>query len=199
MIGTVWPIRRRPGPAALAVTVMAAAALAAGFVLLMAVTGASAAPSPFGVGLPEAAASPSGPFAGVFRWVARQQSAFYQALTEALKALKADGSAGWWLVGLSFLYGVFHAAGPGHGKAVISAWVLANRETLLRGIALSFASAFAQAVTAIVLVGVAAVILNLTSVAITETTRLFEIGSYAAVTALGLMLVWSKILRPVIA
>ena len=50
----------------------------------------------------------------------------------------------WLLVGLSFAYGVFHAAGPGHGKAVISSYMLANEVALRRGIMLSFVSAFLQ-------------------------------------------------------
>jgi len=178
-------------------TVLAAGLAVLALVTLHAGPGA-AAPSPFGVGLPEQTLTPSGPLAGFFAWVAAQQSAFYAALTAAIKEMKADGTAGWWLMALSFAYGVFHAAGPGHGKAVISSYVLANGETLKRGIALSFASAFAQAVTAIVLIGVASVLLRMTSIAITETTRWFELGSYFAVMLLGVYLVWRKILRPLI-
>ena len=51
-------------------------------------------------------------------------------------------------VGLGLAYGVLHAAGPGHGKAVISAYLFATGETVRRGIALSIASAFLQAVAA---------------------------------------------------
>ncbi|QGZ34925.1 delayed-early response protein/equilibrative nucleoside transporter [Stappia indica] len=159
---------------------------------------ALAAPSPFGVGLVEPSVAPGGIFSGFFGWMAQQQKAFYASLTTAIKAMKEDGSAGWWLMGLSFLYGVFHAAGPGHGKAVISSYVLANGETLRRGIALSFASAFAQAVTAVAVIGIASVLLRMTSIAITETTRWFEIGSYAAVALLGAYLVWRKILKPML-
>ena len=71
-------------------------------------------------------------------------------------AAKADGSAVWGLLGLSFLYGIFHAAGPGHGKAVISSYVVANEETWRRGVVLSFASALLQAFVAVAIVGVAA-------------------------------------------
>ena len=59
--------------------------------------------------------------------------------------MRTDGSKMWLLVGLSFAYGIFHAAGPGHGKAVISSYMLANEVALRRGILLSFVSAFLQA------------------------------------------------------
>lgn len=156
-----------------------------------------AAQSPFGVALPEAAPSAAGgPFKGFFIWVAQQQSEFYKAMVEAVKAIKSSGHATWFLVGLSFLYGVFHAAGPGHGKVVLSSYVLASNETARTGILVSFAAAMVQAVSAIALIGVAAVALNLTSIAITDTTAVFETGSYALVAALGLFLVWKKVLRP---
>ena len=74
----------------------------------------------------------------------------------ATQAEFADGSAVWSLLGVSFLYGVFHAAGPGHGKAVISSYVVANGETWIRGVVLSLASALLQALAAIAIVGVAA-------------------------------------------
>lgn len=178
--------------------VVVAVALLAVFTLALPSSVALAAPSPFGVGLPEQSIGPSGFFSGFFMWVAAQQTAFYSALTAAIKEMKADGTAGWWLMGLSFAYGVFHAAGPGHGKAVISSYILANGETLKRGILLSFASALAQAVTAIVLIGLASILLRMTSIAITETTRWFELGSYFAVMLLGVWLVWRKIVRPMI-
>lgn len=78
------------------------------------------------------------PPSGFMGWILAQQSAFYQQMAGAIKAAKADGSALWTLVSISFLYGVFHAAGPGHGKAVISSYLIANEETARRGIALSF-------------------------------------------------------------
>jgi nickel/cobalt exporter len=105
----------------------------------------------FGVVRPDGVAGQ--PTSGVFGWIARQQANFYKAMSEALTASKADGSAFLLLVGLSFAYGIFHAAGPGHGKAVISSYLLATGETLRRGIAISFAAAMAQAVTAVVVVG----------------------------------------------
>ena len=63
-------------------------------------------------------------------WINVQQQDFYRSLTGALKAMREDGSKLWVLVGLSFAYGIFHAAGPGHGKAVISSYMLANEVAL---------------------------------------------------------------------
>src|SRR3546814_6975127 len=57
------------------------------------------------------------------------------------------------IVLLSFLYGVFHAVGPGHGKAVLGSYFLTRRAQVLHGLGASFLSAAVQAVSAIVLVG----------------------------------------------
>ena len=92
-----------------------------------------------------------------------KQAEFYKSLSGAIRAAKTDSSALWVLFGLSFAYGVFHAAGPGHGKAVISSYVVANRETWWRGVVLSFASAMVQAAVAVAVVGIAAVLLNATA------------------------------------
>ncbi|WP_208988162.1 MULTISPECIES: DUF1007 family protein [unclassified Pseudovibrio] len=128
--------------------------------------------------------------------ITRLQNEFYLKLTSALRNFRNNPSAGWLLMLISFAYGVFHAAGPGHGKAVISSYVIADEQTLKKGIALSFASAFAQAMTAIVLVGGAGVLLRLTSTAINATARWFELGSYVLVFLLGLYLVWQRVLKP---
>jgi ABC-type nickel/cobalt efflux system permease component RcnA len=50
---------------------------------------------------------------------------------------------------------VVHAVGPGHGKTIISSYVVANEETVRRGVIISFIAAALQALTAIALVGVA--------------------------------------------
>ena len=151
--------------------------------------------SPFGVGIPEANPNIGGPFSSFFAWVSTQQSVYYRALTESISGFKADGTFAWGLIVLSFSYGIFHAIGPGHGKAIISSYVLADGESLRRGISLSMASAMAQAVTAILLVSILAVLLNVTSIVITETTRIFEIGSYLLITLIGIWLLWQKIFK----
>jgi nickel/cobalt exporter len=153
-----------------------------------------------------AAAKPSAPFGGpppevglnlprtgFFGWLQDQQRDFYAALTAALDALRTDWTAFWVLGGLSFLYGVFHAAGPGHGKVVISSYVLANESQLRRGIVLSGLSALMQSLVAIGFVLVLAGVLQLTSTAMGEAAHWVGVVSYAMVVLLGLWLVLRKV------
>ena len=95
--------------------------------------------------------------------------------------MRDDGSKLWLLVGLSFAYGIFHAAGPGHGKAVISSYMLANEVALRRGILLSFVSAFLQALTAIVVMTLVFLVLRGTSISMTDATWFLEVVSYALI------------------
>jgi ABC-type nickel/cobalt efflux system permease component RcnA len=150
------------------------------------------AQSPFGVGRPPGAASPPPAPDGLTGWILAKQAEFYRGLSALVRAAQADGSAVWGLLGLSFLYGVFHAAGPGHGKAVISSYVVANEETWRRGVVLSFASALLQAMVAVGVVGVAAAILGASARTMAEAVRWIEMASYALIAAIGVRLVWVK-------
>src|SRR6201993_355931 len=148
----------------------------------------SAPAAPFGA--PHPAGAMSAP--GLTGWIFAQQAAFYRSLSSFIRASKEDGAAMSGLFGISFLYGVFHALGPGHGKTVISSYLVANEETWRRGVVLSFASAFLQAIVAVVVVGIAAVMLHATAKAIGLTVHLVEIVSYGLVILIGLRLLYVK-------
>jgi nickel/cobalt transporter (NicO) family protein len=150
------------------------------------------AQSSLGIGSNEATLPSSGLFAGWLNWINVQQQAFYRELTGALKAMRQDGSNLWVLIGLSFAYGIFHAAGPGHGKAVISSYMLANEVALRRGIMLSFVSAFLQAATAVAVMALVFLVLRGTSISMTDATWLLEVVSYALITVFGAWLLWRK-------
>lgn len=125
-------------------------------------------------------------------WILAKQAEFYRQFAGAIRAAKADGAAAATLFTISFLYGIFHAAGPGHGKAVIASYVLANEETWKRGVILSFASAFLQALVAVLIVGIAAALLGATSMMMRNAVRVIEIASYGLIALIGARLLWVK-------
>jgi ABC-type nickel/cobalt efflux system permease component RcnA len=146
------------------------------------------AQNPFGA----SRAAPDPQVGGVIGWLLAKQSEFYREMSATIRAAKSDGSAVWTLLAISFAYGIFHAAGPGHGKAVISSYLVANEETAKRGIALSFASALMQSLVAVAIVGICAWLLNATAKTMCGAERAIEIASYALIAAFGARLVWTK-------
>jgi ABC-type nickel/cobalt efflux system permease component RcnA len=129
---------------------------------------------------------------GFLGWLLARQSEFYREISATIRTAKSDGSAVFTLLAISFAYGIFHAAGPGHGKAVISSYLVANRETARRGIVLSFASALLQSIVAIAIVAVGAWLLNATAQTLCGAEKAIEIASYGLIAAFGARLVWTR-------
>ena len=121
-----------------------------------------------------------------------QQSELTHLMSAHLKALSADPHAFWGLAGLGFLYGVFHAAGPGHGKAVIASYMMASDRAVKRGVALAFLAALLQGAVAIALVGVAALVFNATAREMNIVADSLARLSYLGIGAIGAWLVWRK-------
>jgi ABC-type nickel/cobalt efflux system permease component RcnA len=154
--------------------------------LVLGATLAHAGPTPFGT-----APAESGVVLPVIgTWLAPRVAAFQRELTEALKALRGGDAAIVTLGSIAFAYGVLHAAGPGHGKAVIASYLLASRETARRGVAIALAAALVQSLAAIVLVLAAVLALRLTAVDMARATRALEMVSFGLVTALGGAMMW---------
>ena len=107
-------------------------------------------------------------------------------------ALHGDPGAVWGLIALGLAYGVFHAAGPGHGKAVIASYMLANERSLKRGAVLALLAALLQATVAVALVGAAGFVFNATASEMNRAADWLQLASYGGVAAIGLWLVWRK-------
>ncbi|MGO2510622.1 nickel/cobalt transporter [Marinomonas polaris] len=122
------------------------------------------------------------------QWIISQQATFHRELVSLVRSISKGGSPVllWGLISTSFFYGVFHAAGPGHGKAVISAYMLASKAPLRRGISLAFLCAGVQAVMAVLVIVVLSQVFSLAGKAM-QISRFFEVASFAAV---GLIGVW---------
>jgi nickel/cobalt exporter len=169
---------------ALVIGALAATAVLAADSLVHAV----AAQTPFGG--PRPAADPQA--GGLIGWLLAKQSEFYREMSSTIRAAKSDGSAVWTLLAISFAYGIFHAAGPGHGKAVISSYLVANQETARRGVVLSFVSAMLQSLVAVLIVAIGAWLLNITARTMCGAEKVIAIASYALIAAFGARLVWTK-------
>jgi nickel/cobalt transporter (NicO) family protein len=129
---------------------------------------------------------------GLAGWVLGVAAWLNHLMAGEVKALHNDNSALWGLIGLSAAYGVFHAAGPGHGKALIASYMFANERALRRGIVLAFLAALLQALVAIALIGVAALIFRATDIGMNRASNVVEIGSYLCVAGVGVWLAWTK-------
>ena len=181
------PISRRASCRALVWGLATVAAVVVVVLVIDSAVSAVLAQNPFGAPRP---AEPQ--FGGIVGWLLSKQSEFYREMSATIRAAKSDGSAVWTLLAISFAYGIFHAAGPGHGKAVISSYLVANQETARRGIALSFASALMQSLVAVLIVAVCAWLLNATAKTMCGAEKAIEIASYALIAAFGARLVWTK-------
>jgi ABC-type nickel/cobalt efflux system permease component RcnA len=133
---------------------------------------------------------------GVFGWAlataVEAQRALQGALAGAARALaQGDAAAVWSLAGLSALYGLAHAAGPGHGKALLGAAAVAGAERPLGLAALAAGAALAQGLAAIVFVYGGLAVLSLSPMAaMTADATLFAPIGYAAAGAFGLLFAW---------
>lgn len=151
--------------------------------------------APFGVAPVEQGFKPggSGVLYGILSWVAVQQSKFYQMISQAVTRVRVEPLAAFSVLAFAFIYGVLHAAGPGHGKAVISSYVLASRETARRGALIAFLAALVQAVSAVAIVGVMTLVLKMTSASMTRASGWLEIASFVLVAGIGAWLVWRAV------
>jgi ABC-type nickel/cobalt efflux system permease component RcnA len=157
------------------------------------VPGQGSVPSAFA---PQAAARAQarGPFGKVLSWVADTQQDMQRKLATTVKRLKSGNAIGaaLALAGFSFLYGIVHAVGPGHGKAIISSYVIANEQTARRGVMISFLAAAVQALMAILLVSFLLIGLNATGLEVNAWAMQLESVSYAMIALVGLYLLWTQ-------
>jgi nickel/cobalt exporter len=156
---------------------------------------AATSPSP-AFGPPQAVALHAPGLVGAFfSWVVDTQQTMQRELAGGVRRLKTGNPfvAAVSLAGLSFLYGVVHALGPGHGKTVISSYVVANEETVRRGVIISFIAAAFQAITAVALIGVFAIALNASGLTIKAWSLQLESASYALIALVGLWLLFGQL------
>ena len=158
------------------------------------------APAPPSAFAPRPVAVPfqsTGPLGRLFAWVLDKQQGLQRMLATSVKGLKTDNpmAGAVTLAALSFLYGILHAVGPGHGKTIISSYVVANEETVRRGVIISFIAAGLQALTAVALVGLLLFGFNASGLQVNAWSNQLESVSYAMIALVGLYLLTTQLLR----
>lgn len=123
------------------------------------------------------------------------QRDLHRSLTLAITQLSRTPTMATWvtLLSVSFAYGVFHAAGPGHGKAVLATYLATHGGALKRALGLSFAASILQGVTAITLVVVLVYGLGWITRQAMGSVVWVEQASFLLVAALGGWLCWRAI------
>ena len=164
--------------------------LTAAFFLTLALLGNALARSPLGIGVPEQPINNSSFFSEIYIHILAWQQVFERTIGGYLIGMKENPHNAIWLIGLSFLYGILHAAGPGHGKAVIASYLLANDASLKRGIFLSFFSSILQALSAIIII---LLVFFLLPGRLTQAASFLTTGSFILVMILGLFMIWRKL------
>jgi len=89
-----------------------------------------------------------------FTKIALWQHQLNKKLTEQVKRLKANRN---WetllpLILISFLYGIIHAAGPGHGKVVVFSYFFSRRSSIKKGLLLGNLISLFHAVSGVTIV-----------------------------------------------
>jgi ABC-type nickel/cobalt efflux system permease component RcnA len=136
------------------------------------------------------------PLDGWLAFVLDTQRELHRALAAALAEVRTHGpAAAGPLIALAFAYGVFHAAGPGHGKVVMTTYLGTHESRLARGLALTLAASLAQAATAIVAVHALTVVLDQGLRQARGGIDRLEVVSFALVATLGAYLAVRAALR----
>jgi nickel/cobalt exporter len=118
------------------------------------------------------------------------QSYFMRAIDRQLVAIRDGHGLSVILGGLmiAFLYGVFHALGPGHGKTVIVGYFLGRGGSVGRGLAMAGWISFSHTIGAIVIVGIAHFIFAHSLLTPVEENWWLRLTSYGAILAIGLVM-----------
>lgn len=127
------------------------------------------------------------------------QKSFNLQLSEALKQLQEHSQqTGFSLLIISFLYGVFHAVGPGHGKFILTSYLALEKTKLTQAMKISLLSALVQGGVAVLLVSVIVVAFTLSRSYFNLTLQWVERGSFALMLLFGLYWGWAafKQIRP---
>ena len=97
---------------------------------------------------------------------------------------------------IAFLYGIFHALGPGHGKTVIVGYFLGRGGSIRRGIAMAGWIALSHVVGAVTVVVIVHAVLREIYMTPVEEMLSLRLVSYGAILLIGLVMLAMAIAPP---
>jgi ABC-type nickel/cobalt efflux system permease component RcnA len=124
------------------------------------------------------------------------QKSLNENLAAITRSLEGSRSlAGLLLVMLiSLVYGMFHAAGPGHGKTIVSSYFLANEAKLRHSIAIGYLIAVVHALAALAVVLILYyVIRGLFSVGIEQADHYIQLVTFGIIAVIGAIMLVGRI------
>ena len=126
-----------------------------------------------------------------YAWVIDEQRNFQNQMAASLRALRSgQPGAVATLLGVCFIYGFIHAAGPGHGKLLIGGYGIAVRMTMLRLSGIALLSSLAQGASAVTLVYMGIQVLDLKRTQMIDSAEdIFAPAGHAAIALLGVWLI----------
>ena len=137
----------------------------------------------------------TGVFNGMLQKLAHQQMLLNERISHQFKAVRDTGSgaAFFTILTLAFLYGVLHAAGPGHGKSIVAAYFVANEARWTSGVVMGGIISLLQGLTAIIVVFLLSLVLKTSQMAVENNGAMVEFISYGLVVAIGLVLFYRAV------
>jgi nickel/cobalt transporter (NicO) family protein len=128
-------------------------------------------------------------FNTVNRYIVPIQRKLNRKISYLSKRIETDKSFVILLIFFSFIYGLVHAIGPGHGKFIISSYFFSKKAKPIEAILSGFVIAFTHGISGIVIILVIFLLLHLPVLkSLANTTRIISIISYLMIAGIGLSL-----------
>lgn len=120
-----------------------------------------------------------------------------RTIAQQMRAIRDGQTTAPLLLGLllAFAYGVVHAAGPGHGKLVVTTYFLSRDARILRGLLMGVQIAVVHVLSAIVVVLFADFLLRRGFGGAPSEIPAVRIVSYGAILVIGLAMLWRALRR----
>ena len=127
--------------------------------------------------------------------IGRLQRPLNQMLSREMRQIRDTGSLAAVLTVslIAFVYGVLHAAGPGHGKLVVSAFFLGREARIVRGVMMGGLVSMLQTFSAIAIVLVLAFALGRAGFDIVQQSVWVEVASYGLIVLVGLSMIYAAL------